>query len=450
MKKAAFILAVVFSLVFAQVVSADTPAPGGPFSSSFTVQNLSLSTASCQYSFYDSSGTSQYTSSPTSINVGDSMFVYVPNISSLASGAYSGVVSCDQEVAAVSNWSDSDSGASYSGVSAPGTTWYAPNVYDNYYNYYTTTLVQNASSSPVDITVSIYPPGSSTPVSTVTHTSVPAFATSSFEQEALAGLNDNVAYSAKITGTGNVAPMVNIYGRSVADNQLYSYNPVKNGSTTAYAPVIMNNYYGYNTALIVQNVGSATTHITVTYGTGETQQADVAANSSQLFYTPSSGIPSGNGPGLNSATIVSTSAGSGAQPIIALVNESNTTDRAASYIGFSAGGHQVNAPIVMKRYYAYNTSVTCQLVSGGPATMTIEYFGSGGTSLGTTTSPSISTGGTTIFYQPNESYLSDGYNGSAKITSAANIACIVNEDQNEAPEATMIMDHLYAYEGIIP
>ena len=131
------------------------------------------------------------------INVGDSMFVYVPNIRFVASGTYSGVVSCDQEVAAVSNWSDSDSGASYSGVSAPGTTWYAPNVYDNYYNYYTTTLVQNASSSPVDITVSIYPPGSSTPVSTVTHTSVPAYATSSFEQEALAGLNNNVAYSGR-------------------------------------------------------------------------------------------------------------------------------------------------------------------------------------------------------------------------------------------------------------
>jgi hypothetical protein len=103
----------------------------------------------------------------------------------------------------------------------------------------------------------------------------------------------------------------------------------------------------------------------------------------------------------------------------------------------------------MKRYYDFNTSVTCQVISGGPATMTIEYFASG-VSQGTTTSPSISTGDTHLFYQPGDGNISDGFIGSAVITSTADIACVVNEDQNEGSLATTVMDQLYAYEGIAP
>jgi hypothetical protein len=449
-RRLSLVLVVILSLVLVQVVSADTPAPGGPFSSSFTVQNQSSSTANCSYTFYDSAGTAAYTSSLTSIGVGDSMFVYVPNILSLASGTYSGVVSCDQEVAAVTNFSDSDSGASHSGIRTAGSTWYIPNVFDNYYNYYTTVIVQNATGSAQDITLDIYPPGSSTPVKSQTQTEVPAYASVSFEQEGLAELSNNVAYSARVTAADDVAAIVNIYGRSVADNQLYSYNAVQSGATTVYVPQLMNNYYGYNTSLTVQNIGADPTHVTVTYGTGETQEADVPGYSSNLFYTPSSGVPSGDGPGLNSATVTSTSAGYGAQPIVALINESNGYNRAASYIGFAAGATTVRTPIVMKRYYSYNTSVVCQVLSGGPATLTIEYFGAGGASLGTNTSGSKSNGQTQIFYQPNEGFLSDDYNGSAVITSAAQIACVVNEDQNEAPQSTTSMDQLYAYEGVLP
>lgn len=449
-RRLTLVLVLVLSLVFAQAVSADTPAPGGPFSSSFTVQNQSGSTANCSYTFYDSTGTAAYTSSLTAIGVGDSLFVYVPNIIGLSSGTYSGVVSCDQQVAAVTNFSDSDSGASHSGVRTTGTTWYIPNVFDNYYNYYTTVIVQNATGTSQDITLDIYPPGSSSAVKTQTQSNVPAYSSVSFEQEGLAELSNNVAYSARVTATGDVAPIVNIYGRSTADNQLYSYNAVQSGATTVYVPQLMNDYFGYNTSLTVQNIGTDPTHVTVTYGTGETQEVDVPGYSSYLFYTPSSGVPSGNGPGLNSATVVSTSSGYGAQPIVALINESNSYNRAASYIGFAAGSTTVRTPIVMKRYFNYNTSVVCQVLSGGPATMTIEYFGSGGASLGTTVSGSKSDGQTQIFYQPNEGYLSDDYNGSAAITSAAQIACVINEDQNEAPQSTTSMDQLYAYEGVLP
>jgi hypothetical protein len=450
MKKISLTLVILLSLLAVQVVSADTPAPGGPFSTAFRVQNLEGTAASCTYTLYDASGTDVHTISPTTVQPGDSMFVYTPNIVGLASGTYSAVVSCDKQVAAVANWGDADSGASFNGVSSPGTTWYAPGIYDDYYDYYSTIIVQNTTGSTVDIDVEIYAPGSSSPTTTQSATSVPAYASVSFEQEGLGALSDNVPYSAKIIATGEVGAIVNIYGRVAYDGQLFSYNAFAAGDTTFYAPVIMNNYYGYDTALVVQNIGAETTHITVSYATGETQEQDLASNSAATFYTPVSGIPSGDGPGLNSATITSTTAGFGAQPIVVLVNESNSYNRAASYVGFSSGGTEVRAPALEKRYYAFNSSMTCQIISGGPATMTIEYFGAGGSSLGTTVSPSKSTGETHVFYIPNETYIPDGWLGSAKVTSTADIVCIVNQDMNEPPESTTSMDQLYSYEGIIP
>jgi hypothetical protein len=141
------------------VANADAPAPGGPFSTAFRVQNLSNQEAHCVYSFFDAAGTTVYSSTSETIPVGDSLYVYTPSVSGLADGEYSGVVSCDAEVAAVANYSDSNSGASYSGIGQAevGDTWYAPGVYNNYYNFYSNLYVQNASSGAVDVDVEVYP-----------------------------------------------------------------------------------------------------------------------------------------------------------------------------------------------------------------------------------------------------------------------------------------------------
>ncbi|MGD8634315.1 MAG: hypothetical protein PVF85_12135, partial [Anaerolineales bacterium] len=107
MKKLSFVLAVILSLLLTTVVTADSPAPGGPFSTAFRVQNLETSAASCTYTLYDASGSDVHTISPTTVQPGDSMFVYTPNIVGLSAGTYSAVVSCDKQVAAVANWGDS-------------------------------------------------------------------------------------------------------------------------------------------------------------------------------------------------------------------------------------------------------------------------------------------------------------------------------------------------------
>ncbi len=338
-----FILVLILSLTSSALAS--VPAPGGPFNSAFRVQNLETASAQCVYEFFDSAGAVAFTSTTVSVNPGDSLYVYVPDLS-ITQGEYSAVVSCDRKVAAVSNFSDANSGASYSGVSELDDTWYAPGIYDNYFNYYSNITVQNATAAGVDVRVEIYAPGNAVPVKTQTATNVPASAATSFEQEGLTELANNQFYSAIIKGfvTGTttpalIAPIVNIYGRSTADNQLYSYNAFASGSTTAYAPVIMKNYYGYNTALVVQNIGTVNASVEVRYTNGTLTTHTIAPGAAASLYTPDvAGLPSGNT--LYGATVSSTNA----QPLVVLVNELNGYNRAASYSGFAAGGTEVPRP----------------------------------------------------------------------------------------------------------
>lgn len=413
------------------------PGPSGTFSSAFTIQNQGAAIANCTFQFY--AGSLVYTSAAFQIAVGGSYFTYVPNLVGLANGQYSGVVSCDQQVGAVVNTSSPQSGGSYVGVdgSRVGTTWYAPNAFDNYYGYFSNFVVQNATASTISVTVQLIN-SAGTVVATQNNSSVAPYASASFEQTGLAALATNQSYSAKIIANGNVAVESNIFGSGASAVQLYSYTPFSGGSTVAYVPQIMKNYYGYVTSLNVQNLSASSTVVTVTYGTGLSRSSTVNGNSTWVLYTPNeTGLPNGT---LTSAKIQSSGA-----PIVALVNEQNSAQRAASYTGFASGTTTVRTPIIMKRYYNYNTSVACQNIGSASTNITINYSNGASSSAN-----NVLQNGMALFYQPNEVGIANGFNGSATITSSGGvpIVCVVNEDQNEAPYGTQNMDQLFAYEGL--
>ncbi|MCU0520259.1 MAG: hypothetical protein MUF84_06165 [Anaerolineae bacterium] len=411
-------------------VAAQVPGPNGPYNSAFTIQNLEATPGTCMYELYDGTGTMAYASTSFAVSGSGSYFVYVGGLT-VPSNAYSAVISCDVNVAAVSNYTGSGgaSAASYGGIASAKTAQNVslPGVYKNYYGYNSNVVVQNVTAAPVDVTLKVYSPGNSTPVAQEQKLAVPANAAVSFNQATMAGLANGL-YSAKVEATGAVAAIVNIWS---SVGQQYSYGGVVSGSGTAYAPVLMNGYYGFNTALTVQNLGLTSTDVTVTYSNGKTSTASVAAGSSKLFYTPNEGLPAG---WLGSAKIVSSG------EIVALVNESDSTNRAASYIGFATGSTSANAPIVLKTYYGYSTSITCQNIGAAPTNVTVTY------SSGVTESRSgVAVNGTALFYQPNTAGLASGFNGSAVITAAQDIVCVVNENQVTNPTA---LDFLLTYEAV--
>lgn len=458
--------AIVLVLLFTMVGSAGAaiPAPGGPFTSSFAVQNMDSVDVTCSYTIYNSTGGVAYSSGTSSaIAPGEMMYVYLPSIGSLGAGAYSAVVSCSGEVAAVSTYSDANSISSYSGIQSPGTTWYIAGLYDDYYDYYSTVIVQNTTSSAVDITLTIKQ-GTSL-VKTQQALAVPAHGYATFEQEGLAELAADNYYSGIITATGDVAPVVSIYGQATKDMEMYSYNPIKAGATTYYAAALFNGYYGYNSSLTVQNMGSFTTHVTITFhpsdGLGNRSVAfDLAAGAAITGFIPATGtspaLPSGNIPAAAfPATVVSTGTGGNpAQNINILINENTNYRRAASFDGFQSASSSAFVPYVMVASSNFNTSITCTMISGGPATMTFEFFDSAGGSDGSATSPSIANNQVLQAYvpglSPGGSPLPAGWMGSAKVTSSGQFICVGNSDQNLAPYDTTSMDQLSAYEGIPP
>lgn len=438
MKKLLTVLLVLcFALAAFGKVQAATTVPGGPFASAINIQNIGTTAASVTVKYVTPAGATAFTSSH-SIAVGDVLSIYVPGVGGLAAGEYSVVVSSSQPVAAISNFSDSNSGASYSGANAGSTVWFIPGVYDNYYSYSSEVYAQNVSGAPQDITLQVFAPGNATAVYTNTKTAVPNEASVNWGLNGLAQLNNNVPYSAKVSAAGDVVVIANTYGTGATAPQLYSFNGFPSGATSFFVPVAMKNYYGWNAAIAIQNVSATAASVSVVFSDpgATTKNYTIQPNSAQSIYVPSvAGLPNG----IFSAKITSS------QAVAVSVNESNSYNRAATFNGVPTATTTVYAPNVMKAYYKYSSSITCQNVGTVAATMTVTYAGQPGA---TETSGSIAPSANKVFYLPNNTNLPNSYSGSAQITSAQPIICVINSNMEFPPDNVQSKDMLYSYNGV--
>ena len=463
MKRIIAVAIALFSMItVAYPVRADWPAPGGPWSSIFRIENQTVSIVKCMYTIYNSLGQVVYYYSTgqdpnktyiITLNPKESKLIQIKDLP-LDQGMYSDAITCDGKVAVVSNVSDINSGSSFLGGGSVASTLYAPGLYDNYYNYYSNITVQNVSDLTQDISLEVYAPNYGL-VHFMILSGVTSFQSVNFDLKDTP-LAANQTYSGVIRGSGGgkITSVVNIYGLSSITGQLYSYNAFTNGNAlTYYAPLVMKNYYGYNSALVIQNLGTLPTTVTVTYSPGPSHQAVIGPYSAWSIYVPSQGpaeLPSGPN-GLFSAKAESTTYnGSPPQPIALLSNMSNSYNRAASYTGVTGGFTEIYAPNLDRRYSSFNSSVTCQNMSGVQSAITIDFY-DGDTWKGNWTSPPINNESTVLFYSLDTQhfpFLYDGWHGSARLYSPGSFNCVVTQDMNEAPQSTTFQDELYAYEGV--
>jgi hypothetical protein len=113
--------------------------------------------------------------------------------------------------------------------------------------------------------------------------------------------------------------------------------------------------------------------------------------------------------------------------IVAVVNAANGS-QAQTYNGVldGSGTGTVGIPSVMKSYYGWNTSLTCQNVGSTATSLNVAYDGYPGNAYDT---GSLAGGETVEIFQPAESFLPNGHQSGATIsanTSGASVACIVN------------------------
>jgi hypothetical protein len=441
----------------------------GDFSTAFRVQNLGTGEATCNMVAYDASGTQQFENELAKIPAGTSAYVYTPATEGqgaadgyhgeeFPAGEFAVALSCDQKVAAVVNFSEANKGDTYVGVSDTETAnrLLLPMAYNNFYGYYTTIRVQNPTSSNQSVTLEFYDPTTGQKVAEQTKT-VNGNSAVSFEQsgDMTSGeLAENVAYSVVASGDDKMAVIGIIHGSGGTANQLYSYSSFADGSTDdILAPVIMANFYGYNSATTVQNADTTDATVTINYiapdgSTAGTDTATIGPGASNVFVDYENADLQQDV--LYKAKIESD------KNIIVTVNESTpTTNRATTYEGqpTSNGSTKVVVPLVMKKYYGYNSSITCMGTNATVDTFNVTYSGTNlaGEAANATVNnlKPMEVFGTPDITQARQAELPDGWSGSAVIEASNPIICEVNQDQNDTAEFNaMTIDQLYGYNAL--
>lgn len=235
---------------------------------------------------------------------------------------------------------------------------YAPQIKHNWYGRFTGIMVQNVSSSSINVTVTYKGSGGTCIGNTYTdsyNNLQPGKSTTFVQYEGQTNLPSNCLASATIEGSGNILAVVNesYRGDSIPPSGqrsvTYSAIPNANVTTKVSVPLFKNDRYGKRTGLLVQNVGSVdATHVVATFKcsggstfTAITNELTIPAGASILFITPhlSSGVFTSSNP-FPSADVDCSVTIVGDQPIVAVANESvvpsGTLDQDTScYEGFN-------------------------------------------------------------------------------------------------------------------
>lgn len=415
----------------------------GTYVSAIVIQNPNTSAVNVSVQFYKADGTVGL-SSPLAytLTAGESRLIYVPNIGGLANGQYSAVIESDQPVVAMTNLTSETPSlsASYEAVNEneAGTSIFVPSALKNYYGFTTNLVVQNVATSAANVTVTFKDLGNNV-VGTAT-AGIPAKSSFSFDQAAVpSALPNGFIGSATITSSQPVVAVFNSYSLT---GGLSSASGTRAGATKVYLPFVANNYYGWITAILVQNVDTATASVRVTTSSGHVATADIPPGANKLFYQGN--LPTGLPAGWQGSAVVESTNG---KNVAVIVNTSDGLGQLSSYNGFTSAQSTkfINLPGIYNNYYGWNTAFLVQNIdASASAPITIQYL-SGGAVVKTVTD-TLAPGQAKLHYQPNAG-LPSGFNGSVKITSSGgNIVAMVNE-ANPTNFAQSGGDWLLTYTG---
>lgn len=382
-----FVMALAFSIFSSQPVAAQTSAPG-VWSSSINLQNVTASPATVVITFYDASGNVVTTYQPSTLAGGEALSIFVPAITTapaLPSGQYSVVVSSDVQILASVNTASTNSGSSpwtafaYDGFdsSQAGSTLYFPGNYNNYFNFFSELVIQNTdAATTANLTATFRDQGGSVIAANVSLGSVAPNASRTIAMSSVAGLpsgNSNGIFSAVVTSseTLNLVGIANIW-RTTPTAGTASYSGFTSGSSQLFAPSLLNNYFGFSSAITIQNVHATDNAVgTLTYSDGTVENFNLVPGAAIDYYQPNNAsLPSGNSNGLLAAE-VNVSSGS----VVGLVSQSvpSGSGSFASYNVPASATSTVNIPSLLSDYYGYFSAVTVQNTGNTSTNVTINY-----------------------------------------------------------------------------
>jgi hypothetical protein len=388
--KKILVLVLALLLVGVGVVSAQSGnLPGSGWWSGQQIQNVGTQNTSVLFTAYDAQGNDYACGSAKPAAPGQSVnFLTNTDCQVPAGFVGSAVVSADQPIAAIVNVVNMPSGTAagmYRGTDGAdvANNIAFPLMKNNYFSRSTTLYIQNASSSPNNITVTVRVGGST---HTKTFNGVPASAMVLVGPADLnPAMGNNTAGSATVTGTGPLAGAALEYQTAVAlGGNLHAYTAFgpQDFAARAYCPLIRNNYVRLNTGIQAQNVGNAAQQIRVTYsykvnnqGAVQTRvvtKGPVAAGAAVTFFTPSDGLPAG---AVGSAVVQ----GLGGGNIAVIVNDETfvlNPNRTAAYTCFpdTADTTEIALPLYKEFYFGDTSGIQVQNVGNAAANITATYY----------------------------------------------------------------------------
>jgi hypothetical protein len=330
--------------------------------------------------------------------------------------------------------------------SAAAVKLYAPQVMREYYNYNSYVSVQNTGGASVTVNVKYFDASTGNEVTAAAESaSIPAQSSKVFYQTDNAALGNFIGAATieAADGTTKLAAIVNIYNNmaSYTAAQLQSYNAVAAGSGTLFVPRFVRKFYGYNSGMSVQNIGTVDTTVTITFNFAGTEyiytSPTIKQNASLPLYAPNiaeiSGVDSlamGNRAG--SAKIVVNAQGG---KVVAIINEDNRGG-AGIEAWRNGQGSTYNAPALGEEtstiFFAQITRKVINIFSGGfqvmnatgeAGTCTIDYAGVPAAQELNVVLPANSG---FLRYAPNVSNLPDGFNAAVSVTCTKPVVGISN------------------------
>ena len=450
MMKKTLVLVLALLLVTVGIVSAQSGnLPGSGWWSGQQIQNVGTANASVLFTAYDDQGNDYSCGDAKSAAPGQSVnFLTNTDCSVPAGFVGSAVVSADQPIAAIVNVVNMPSGRAagmYRGTDGAdvANSIAFPLMKSNYFGRSTTLYIQNASSSPNTINVTVKVGGSNF---TKTFNNVPANAMVLVgPADTNPAMGNNTVGSATVTGSGALAGAALEYQTSVAlGSNLHAYTAFgpQDFAPKSFCPLIRNNYARLNTGIQAQNVSNSAQAIKVTYSyrvnnTGAVQtkvvtSPSVPAGASTTFFTPANGLP-------NAAVGSAMVEGVGGGNIAVIVNDETFTlnpNRVAAYTCFpsTAATTKIALPLYKEFYFGDTSGIQVQNVGNAAANISVTYFPPSGGSVKFTQN-NIAAGASATFYNASGSSAVSGNPASLLQTAGgvvveANqpIVAIVNEE----------------------
>jgi hypothetical protein len=390
------ILLLALGLIAATGVSAQTA-----YDSTINIRNMDPTEASVVIQFFATDG-SHDPSADVVMNIpGESMAYYFVLLNTNLPVDFQGsaVVASDKELVIVHNLriNQGEQGASTNGFAEGSPVVQLPLLMRNNGGYTTWFSVQNAGMADAIVEVEFFPGSIAgkkwqwvNPADSSNQVAIAPGAAYYFDQadmpEIGTGATGRFIGSAVVTSV-NGEPLV-ASAIQVGPFGLYAYDGFgSSGSQSVLAPLFIYHHVGIQSSIQVQNVGTMTTTVTMSYAPGAygnacTETHTIAAGASEVFGFLSFYGPTAysdcytQNPGTRFIGSAYVSTNSSSQPLLGVVNQMNgTTTKSGSYNAFAPeeATSCVAAPIVMDSNSNYWTSLNIMNVGAAATTVTVEY-----------------------------------------------------------------------------